>query len=190
LNDPRWKIRPGKPASEASTPVPSSDPGEPVVPLPPGPAAAMPSAGLVATPPPAQDAALSRALASPPDHFGIPRDMYQQDPALAMHRFVMQQTAESHHMVGGGVIGVGFLDLGVAALLFWRAGVNSDAARDARARGQEVTSDPSGVQYLFGALLGLMAAGSFGYGISELATSQDPSALEAYYRESYGGAPR
>lgn len=200
LNAPGWKIRPSKPepkvspATVAAPPERTAD-NDAIVPFPPAGAATAVASAPAASPtpvsaPPVNGAVLARALQSPPDEYGIARDMYRQDPMLLMHRQVMEETVHSHHVLGGGAIAMGVVEAGLAALLFWRAGVNSDAARAARDNGQSVTSDPSAMQYFWGGLSGLLSIGFLGYGIAQVATSQDPSVMKAYYQESYGAPPR
>jgi hypothetical protein len=125
-------------------------------------------------------------LETPRDDYGIPQGLYQLDPMLGSYLEVMHGRTSSHRAAGAGAIALGVVAAGLAAVLFWRASVNADAVARAKANGQSVTSDPSGMQYAWGLTDGVLALGFLVGGIVEVATTSDPSALQRYSRETYG----
>jgi len=64
--------------------------------------------------------------------------------------------------------------------------VNAADVVRARQDGQNVTSDPSGAQYVLGVIDGALALGLVGAGIVQCATTSDPSELRRYSHETYG----
>jgi hypothetical protein len=68
---------------------------------------------------------------------------------------------------------------GLSVLMFALA---ADARADAERDGRE---DPSGTGVFWGVADAALALGLITYGLSELATSSDPTAMQRYYRDNY-----
>jgi hypothetical protein len=140
-------------------------------------------------PPPAFQARapeIQLALRTPPDLYGVPSGLYQLDTQLIAYRDGVEAAARARRASGRTVMILGGVGLGIAALLFWRASTNADAADAARARGDIVINDPSDMQYALGAVEGVIALGCVGYGAALTSTRPDPAPLVQYSRETYG----
>jgi hypothetical protein len=137
-------------------------------------------------PPPIRLNVSPAALQSPPDKYGIPRQLYAEDPILGQYAEVLHARAASRRAAGGGSIALACVSAGLAAVLFWRGEVNAQAADDARRNGQTVTNDPSSIQFAFGAIEAGFALGFLVYGVAAMFSDPSADGLQRYYRETYG----
>jgi hypothetical protein len=70
----------------------------------------------------------------------------------------------------------------MGGLAAWMFSLASDAEADARRNGGE---DRSGQLLFWGVADAVFGVGLLGYGIADLATSPDPTAMQRYYRDTY-----
>jgi hypothetical protein len=143
---------------------PASSP-EAVTPLPPA----------EVRPPPALPA---EVLASPRDSYGIPQQLYEHDPALGSYLEVMRSRTSSHRVTGAVELVFGAVSAGLGAGLFY-------LAAEAESSGNVNDKNRAGSLYVLGTLEFGLGAGFLICGLVDLFTSNNPSALQRYYRESY-----
>jgi hypothetical protein len=121
-------------------------------------------------------------LASPRDGYGIPQQLYAHDPALGSYLEVMRSRVSSHRAAGAAELVFAAVTAGLGAGLFY-LGSEAESSSNPRDRSR------AGSLYVLGTLEFGFAAGFLVCGLVDLFTSNNPSALQRYYRESYEKKP-
>lgn len=118
---------------------------------------------------------VTAAMQTPRDAFGIPAGLYAVDPLLMAHRHEVDVRARNASASARTFF--------IAAAIWGAVTVALVATAPVVARHAESPEAARTLFYLWGGITGIEALGSAGVALSQHA---DTSALERYYRETYG----
>lgn len=119
---------------------------------------------------------IQEALRSPVDDLGIPVGLDAADPLLAAHRLELRARTSARRYAGAAMIAFGVASGALSVLLLWSA---THLDEKAAAQGPSLA--------ISGFSLAIIGVAEIGAGSVMAMTSPDRTALETYFRDTYGG---